>query len=49
MFSERNLRILTQAGNVSLLTNRGLPDAKLASDHLPVLFKLNLKAKVDNG
>ncbi len=45
MFSERNLRILTEAGPDSLLTNHGLPDAKNASDHLPVLFKLNLKAK----
>jgi hypothetical protein len=49
MFSERNLRVLTQAGHVSLLTNRGLPDANMVSDHLPVLFKLNLNAMVNNG
>lgn len=49
LFSEKNLRVLTKAGNVSLLTNRGLPDASNASDHLPVLFKLNLKAKVNHG
>jgi hypothetical protein len=42
MFSEKNLRVLTEAGNTSLLTTRGLPDKGNASDHLPVLFKLNL-------
>ena len=46
MFSERNLRVLTEAGSVSLLTSHGLPDTKKASDHLPVLFKINLNAKV---
>ena len=44
MFSEKNLRVLTEAGNASLVTSRGLPDQKNASDHLPVLFKLNLNA-----
>lgn len=46
MFSEANLRVLTEAGELRLLTGRGLPDANSASDHLPVLFKLNLNAKV---
>jgi hypothetical protein len=45
MFSEKNLRVLTEAGNTSLLTEHGLPDLKNASDHLPVLFKLNLNAR----
>ena len=49
MFSERNLRVLTEAGNTSLLTKNGLPDVRHTSDHLPVLFKLNLNAKVKNG
>jgi len=49
MFSEKNLRVLTEAGHVSLLTNRGLPDRTNASDHLPVLIKLNLNAKVDHA
>lgn len=49
MFSEKNLRVLTEAGNVSLLSSRGLPDRTNASDHLPVLFKLNLNAKVDHA
>jgi hypothetical protein len=49
LFSEKHLRILAEAGNVSLLTARGLPDAAAASDHLPVLFRLNLNAKVKNA
>jgi hypothetical protein len=49
MFSEKNLRVLTEAGNTSLLTKHGLPDEKNASDHLPVIFQLNLNAKVKNG
>lgn len=44
MFSEKNLRVLTEAGNISLLTAHGHPDKVNASDHLPVLFKLNLSA-----
>lgn len=48
MFSERNLRVLTEAGNVNLLTAHRHPDASNASDHLPVLFKMNLNAKVRN-
>lgn len=44
MFRERDVRILTEAGNTSLLTSRGNPNKKKASDHLPVLFKLDLNA-----
>jgi hypothetical protein len=44
MFSERNLKILTEAGSAKLLTRNGLPNAQPASDHLPVFFKLNLNA-----
>lgn len=42
-FPEDRLRILTRAGPVSLVTERGLPDETNASDHLPVLFRLNLE------
>jgi hypothetical protein len=42
MFSEKNLRVLTETGVSSLLTSNHLPDRVNASDHLPVLFKLNL-------
>ncbi|MGO8751991.1 MAG: hypothetical protein ACLQNE_39115 [Thermoguttaceae bacterium] len=44
MFSERNLRVLTEVGHTSLLTSCGHPDKVNASDHLPVLFKLNMNA-----
>jgi hypothetical protein len=42
MFNEGRLRILTAAGGIDLLTERGLPNHKLASDHLPVMFELNV-------
>ena len=38
--------VLAEAGKNALLTRNGLPDTQSASDHLPVLFKLNLNAKV---
>lgn len=41
-FSNNNLQILTSAKNTSLLTKSKRPNAKLASDHLPLLFTLNL-------
>lgn len=44
MFAEKNLRVVTEAGSCSLITKQGLPDAKLASDHLPILFTLDLDA-----
>jgi hypothetical protein len=44
MFSEKGLRILTEAGPDSLLTRAGLPDSRTASDHLPILFYLDLDA-----
>ena len=39
----------TEAGSAKLLTRNGLPNAQLASDHLPVLFKLNLNAQVHHA
>lgn len=42
-FPQQQLRILNQAGSRSLLTTAGLPDIDWASDHLPVLFRLDLK------
>jgi hypothetical protein len=35
--------ILTMAGSVSLLNKNGRPDHEAASDHLPIVFSLNLK------
>ena len=36
------VRILTRAGDVSLVSNDGRPNRSEASDHLPVLFELDL-------
>jgi hypothetical protein len=41
-FDVERLRILTTDGLVSLTTPDGRPDRDLASDHLPILFQLNL-------
>ena len=42
LFQNETLKILSTDGNVSFLSKRGLPDQSVASDHLPILFKLNL-------
>ncbi len=39
-FEDENLRVLTRAGAVPLVTGKGLPDSVTASDHLPIFFKL---------
>lgn len=44
-FREEDLCILGKAGKVNLLKN-GLPNREKASDHLPVLFRLQLKTEV---
>lgn len=36
------VRILDACGATSLTTSRGLPDESVGSDHLPILFELNL-------
>ncbi len=41
-FSNQDLKILTSVGESSLLSARGLPDARIASDHLPLFFRLKL-------
>jgi len=41
-FRNEELKILTEDGTTSFLSARGLPDASVASDHLPILFKLHL-------
>jgi len=42
MFRNEELRILSVVGERSLLTANGLPNSSVASDHLPILFRLNL-------
>jgi hypothetical protein len=41
-FRNERLKILSGDGTVSFLGERGVPDRKSASDHLPILFELDL-------
>jgi|SRR6267142_1401451 len=41
-FPEHELRILTSIGNVQLLGNSGQPNRDVASDHLPMFFRLDI-------
>jgi len=42
-FDSEDLFILTSDGKNSLLTSNGTPDSQSSSDHLPILFKLNIE------
>lgn len=42
LFELGALKILDKDGTSSLLTEHGLPNNNVISDHLPILFKLNL-------
>jgi hypothetical protein len=42
IFRNEGLKILRDNGERSFLTAKGLPDASVASDHLPILFQLDL-------
>ncbi len=46
-FRNESLRILVGEGDSALLSARGAPDASRASDHLPILFGLDLEATGD--
>lgn len=39
-FRDENLVVLTEAGEVNLLSKAGIPDTVRASDHLPLLFTI---------
>ena len=41
-FHAEELAVLTEVDNKSLLSSSGIPDIHIGSDHLPVLFKLDL-------
>jgi endonuclease/exonuclease/phosphatase family metal-dependent hydrolase len=41
-FPEDELQILTSIGDVDLLGASGKPDQRIASDHLPIFFKLDI-------
>lgn len=42
IFSNEDLEILQSDGSISFLSPRGIPDENVASDHLPILFRLAL-------
>lgn len=41
-FNNASLRIVKSVGEIPFLLPSGMPDQRLASDHLPILFDLNL-------
>lgn len=41
-FRHKDLRILTSDGTTQFLDGRGIPDGSRVSDHLPLLFSLNI-------
>lgn len=45
-FQTEELKVLTEVGSHSLLTSSGKPDIDMGSDHLPILFRLNLLKEV---
>ena len=42
LFPSEELKLLTDAGSFSLMNDRGIPDSSNASDHFPLLFRLNI-------
>jgi len=42
-FRNEEMKILTEDGDKSFVNQAGLPDDSIASDHLPILFRLNLR------
>lgn len=41
-FDNKNLEILVSDGNTNFLSSKGIPGTNVASDHLPIFFKLKL-------
>jgi hypothetical protein len=42
LFNNDNLKVIDSDGEVSFLTKDGTPNKKIASDHLPILLRLNV-------
>lgn len=42
IFKTEELKILTSGSVTSLVTAKGMPKRSVASDHLPILFQLDL-------
>lgn len=40
LFDDHHLKIISQIRNVSLVDNEGIPDPSIASDHLPLVFRI---------
>jgi len=45
-FRNEELKILDSDGNTSFITSNGIPDDRIVSDHLPILFKLRLMKEI---
>lgn len=41
-FNDDDLHVVTKIGQINLFTDSNLPDTNVASDHLPLVFNLNL-------
>ncbi len=41
-FDGKDVTVLTTAGDLSLLNSNHIPDSRQGSDHLPLLFRMNL-------
>ena len=42
LFSNEDMEIVTSDGDTSFLSSQGVPDANIASDHLPIFFRIGL-------
>lgn len=42
LFPDNELRIITETHSCSLLRDSGIPNSRLASDHLPLLFRIDI-------
>jgi len=45
-FNNDDLEILTKVDSISLLDDSGKPDLNIGSDHLPIVFKIYLKRRI---
>ncbi len=46
-FTSDSVRVLTSAGGIPLLRDNGTPDTRIGSDHLPLIFELDLDAEAE--
>jgi len=48
-FKNEDLEVITAIGTANLLSDSGAPDPSVGSDHLPVMFSLDLERSMRNG